>query len=552
MGHYKNLSELFDVAADTYGDKIALQQMDSSDAYVAESYRDLYDLKRKIGAYLAKKGLKRGDHIAVIGSNCPLWVAITAGIFHIGATLVPIDKNSSRDEINHILSASESKLVFTQAQTLADTALSTIESVLFSELRTIVNTLSVMDAMVLLDERPSQREAGPNDLALLVYTSGTTGVSKGVMLTHKNILSNLEAIKSRIPLEPTDSILSILPLSHMFEFTAGTMYPLLSGSTITYLRSLKGSEIIKNMQRSSTTVMVVVPRILSLLQGNIVAKMKKLSLWKQNLICALGTITPFIKPLARVVFKRVHKEFGGSIRFFVTGGAPVHKDTLWFFEKLGIPVLQGYGLTETSPVLSATSPLENHIGTTGKPLSNVQIKIDGPDSASAGEILAKGPAIMKGYYKDADSTSLVMDGEWFRTGDVGYIDNTGALVICGRIKALIITGAGKNIYPEELEKVFSRSPLIEEICVVSTDDGKGGERPYAFIVPSSTRDGDREMIKKDISCEISELSASLSTFKHLAGWEIREKELPKTATQKVKRYLLQRLHDDSRRTPRKK
>lgn len=286
--------------------------------------------------------------------------------------------------------------------------------------------------------------------------------------------------------------------------------------------------------------MVVVPRILHLLQNNIVSRMRKLPLWKQNLIYLLRGVTSNSMWFARIIFKEVHERFGGAIRFMVTGGAPIHKDTLLFFKNIGINIVQGYGLTETSPIISATILEQNILGTTGQPLANIKLQIDSPDESGVGEIIVSGPSIMKGYYKDPESTAKVLSDGWFRTGDVGYLDSYGALVICGRIKALIITGSGKNIYPEELEKVYSQADLIEEICVVSKSDGRGGEKPYAFIVPSADAPTEPELIKRDISEAVTSLSSKLSPFKHLSGWEIQTEALPKTATQKVKRFLLQK------------
>jgi long-chain acyl-CoA synthetase len=543
---YANISALMDYSVKRFDEKVALQQLDSQNAYSTTTYKELGMKKLKIAIILSRMGLTKGDHVVMIGSNSPLWVIIASGIFHLGCVLVPVDCKSSIEEITHILKAADTDLVIHESilPEKDDSSDKSILSVTFAELADECEKVTGPEENVFLKNHSERKMSSPFDLALLVFTSGTTGVSKGVMLTHFNILSNLDGISSHVRIRSDDSVLSILPLSHMFEFTAGLLYPIMTGSTITFLRSLSGSEILKNMTMSKTSIMVVVPRILHLLQSNIISRMRKLPLWKQNLIYLLESFTSRSKWFARIIFKEVHQRFGGSIRFMVTGGAPIHRDTLLFFKNIGINIVQGYGLTETSPIISATVLEQNILGTTGHPLSNLKLKIDSPDESGVGEIIVSGPSIMKGYYKDLKSTEKVLSNGWFRTGDVGYLDSCGALVICGRIKALIITGSGKNIYPEELEKVYSQSDLIEEICVVSKSDGRGGEKPYAFVVPSADAPTDPEFAHKEISEAISSLSLKLSPFKHLSGWQIQREALPKTATQKIKRFLLQKELDD--------
>ena len=548
MKTYANISDLFDCSARRFKDNIALQQLDSESNYVTTTYKELALRKVKIALLLSKLGLSKGSHIALIGTNSPRWVSIVAAIFHLGCVLVPIDCKSSVNEISHILQASDAELMINEFPiTLPEATTSPeIEEISFVELFDNCSKITNIEENAFLKTQSEREAPGPDSLALLIYTSGTTGVSKGVMLTHFNILSNLEGVTHRLPICSDDSVLSILPLSHMFEFTCGMLYPITSGSTITYLRSLKGSEILKNMNLAAVTIMVTVPRILHLLQSNIVSKMKKLPKWKQSVISFLSPLTSMSPWFAKKVYKEVHDRFGGAIEFMVTGGAPIHKDSLLFFNNMGFKIIQGYGLTETSPILTATSLKNNIMGTAGHPLPNLKLKIDSPDASGVGEIIVSGPNIMKGYYKDQASTQKVIDNGWFRTGDVGYFEPSGSLVICGRIKALIITGAGKNIYPEELEKVFSQSELIEEICVVSKTDGKGGEKPYAFIVPSADISEKPEVVNQEISKEITALSKKLSPFKHLAGWQIYESALPKTATQKVKRFILQNKLDSNK------
>ena len=533
---YEDFSTISDVvrrAAKDYGDKIALRRLGKDDEYNDVTYEELLSRVYKAAQKLCKSGLGSGSHIAIMGNNSPEWVIGSFAVLTIGGVLVPIDVKSTKDEAEFICQASHAKALLTDDSVPSDW-FSTIRHRFTLGYGNGTSSALEEEGIEIQDEFG---KGSPGDLALLVFTSGTTGTSKGVMLTHNNILSDLSAIVQRIPIKKNEPVLSILPLSHMLEYTAGMLYPVSCGAPITYLRKLKGSEILLNMQLSKTAVMIAVPRILQLLRTSIERQLDKLSWWKKILIKLLSPFTQNSRFFAKRVYSQLHERMGGHLHFLVVGGAPVHREVIEFFHNVGLEVLQGYGLTETSPVLCANSLSQNRVGTVGPPLVQVEIKIDGPGDVP-GEILVRGPMVMKGYFENEEATKEVLQKGWFKTGDLGYLDEEGALVICGRRKALIVTANGKNVYPEELEAVLGRSPLIHEICVVAQRLENGGERPYAFVVPETEAIAGKDP-KELLDKELRLLGRNLSDFKRLIGWELHEGELPKTCTQKVRRFLLQ-------------
>lgn len=533
-----------DVVGRRYGDRIALRRLDRDDRYVDVTFRALAERVARTTGRLQDLGLRPGDRVVIMGANAPAWIVGAFAVLAAGAVLVPVDAKSKEAEVAHITSASGATFMLADGSCLGDMTVRCPVTLTLGETpERGAPALEASDAPAAPRRSVSRR---PDDMALLVYTSGTTGVSKGVMLSHRNILADVTAIARRIPLLPDDTVLSILPLSHMFEFTCGLVFPLLQGCATTYLRSLQGREILLNMQRSSTRVMIAVPRIFGLLRNRIEGEIARQAPWKQTLVRLAHRVVTRFPSLGRLVFRRIHETFGGRIRFLVVGGAPVHPGLVAFFNGLGIPLIQGYGLTETSPVLTACPLADNRVGTAGPPVDGVEIRIDGPEGVP-GEIVVRGPTVMLGYYGDPEATAAVLRGGWLHTGDLGTMDRDGFLTIRGRRKALIVTANGKNVYPEELEAVLGQSPLVRELCVVAQREEDGvEEKPYAFVVADPDAARERlgrvptpDELERMVGAEIRRLGAGLSDYKRLAGFELHADELPKTPTHKVRRFLLQ-------------
>lgn len=522
-----NLVELLNNSASLFPDNIALS---IGDKFI--TYKELKILSEKLTSYLQAYGIKKGDHIAILSENRPEWGIAFFGIIKVGATAVCMDSFLKEKEIEFILRDSESVYIFaseTFVQILKDISGS------LSNLKGIIELSEIHKLEV---DSFSEPEIDPDDIAILIYTSGTMGSQKGVMLSHGNIVSNTSGAFERILYKPGINILSLLPLSHMFGVTAGFLVPLYNGARVTYSPSLKGYEILDTMQQTKTNVMVVVPLMLRIFYKMINEKIEQLSPFTKRLVKLNFAISKFFRKIGvnseKLLFKKIHNTFGGHLSYFICGGAPLEPEIEEYFYTLGIPVLTGYGLTETSPIVSVNTLKERKIGSVGKLLPQVEVRV-----TEEGEILVKGHNVMKGYYKNESATKEVLRSGWFHTGDIGEIDIDGFLYIKGRKKNVIVTSSGLKIFPEEIETQVSKSPYIKEVCILGRKVEKG-EQAYGVICPDyALLEGMRkEEIITRIKEELEEYQKDLRLYKKVLSFEIWDKELPKTTTRKIKRKLL--------------
>ncbi len=387
-------------------------------------------------------------------------------------------------------------------------------------------------------------------MAEIIYTSGSLGRAKGVMLSQKNLASNLMSMTSMIWMNPEDRFLSVLPMHHSYECTCGMLCPLYSGSSVHYARSLK--TVVEDLQMTHATILLGVP----LLYDKMFKRIYK-SIHEKKVTSAL--IGPLIKATdmlekigwkssKRAIFKEIHDRFGGSIRLFVAGGAAQDPMVAKGLREFGFTFIQGYGLTETSPILAL-----NHLkffkdDSAGMPLPGVTLRINNPNEVGVGEIWARGPNVMLGYYKNEQATADTFDGGWFKTGDLGFRDADGFLHIAGRKKNVIISKRGENVYPEEIEDLLNRSPYVLESMVYGEQDAKMGEviavqvvvDAEAFIELSETKGVQitDQLMREIIGKEIAKVNQEISSFKQIMKFHIRDREFEKTTTQKVKRYLV--------------
>jgi long-chain acyl-CoA synthetase len=400
------------------------------------------------------------------------------------------------------------------------------------------------------------RERSLDETAVIIYTSGTTGNPKGVMTTVGNLLFQATQFEVLIDPREGDRFLSILPLNHLLELTHGFLGILHAGGTIYYNQSLFPKDIIALMKEKRITGMIGVPLFFRTLKSGIEREISKGGSAKKTwwrLATKLGELIN-VQKFRRFLFAPLHKNLGNRLKLFISGGAPLEVSTGQFFQLIGIPILQGYGLTETSPVISCNTYSRNKLGSVGPAIPGVEIKIETSDSDSEeGEILTRGPHVMKGYFKQPELTATVIDKDgWFHTGDLGKIDKDGFLYITGRIKNLIVLGGGKKVHPEEVEGVFATSSNVKEICVLGvvaqSGSKEGTEEVCAVIVPTdSFKNGfsDPMEMKKSITDEMQELSKQLASYKRPSSIIIMDSELPKTATRKVKRNEVVKLINDS-------
>jgi long-chain acyl-CoA synthetase len=540
-----------------YSNKLALEDL-ARTPINSVTYSQLLENILRFGEALKNSGVAERTHIALIGENRVQWgiTYLTAMVFNY--VIVPIDKNLPVSDILNIIHESDSEaLIFS----------STYES-MFREEKSVLKKLKYfinMDAEMHNDFYKSMPELlnstkpasvstlphiDPDEMTEIIFTSGSLGRAKGVMLSQKNLASNLMDMTSMLFMYPEDRFLSVLPIHHTYECTCGFLCPLYSGSSIHYARSLK--TVSEDLQKVKATMLLAVPLLYEKMYKRIskgIADDKKKSKVVPPLIKLSNILqSAGLKNFKKKVFHELHNKFGGSLRIFIAGGAAPDPQVAKGLRELGFPFLQGYGLTETSPILTLNRLDNFKDDSAGIPLPNVTIKINNPDQDGIGEIYAKGPNVMPGYYKNPQLTADTFDNEWFKTGDIGYIDQDGFLHISGRKKNVIIANNGKNVFPEEIEDILNRNRFIQECLIYGEKDAKHDEviaaqiftDAEAFIEYSEKNNVNitEELIYKLISDAVKEANKQLPNYKQIKKFYIREKEFEKTTTQKIKRYLI--------------
>lgn len=456
--------------------------------------------------------LKKGDKIILWGFNSPDWVCIFLACSYRGIIVVPIDANALSDFIEKIYHAVSAKVLFHSQYKIPPNI-----PVQYFVLENLDQQLEVIKDWSSI--KPTVNE---NDLLEIVYTSGTTADPKGVLLTHKNVISNTIAILKAVKPTSDQSFLSVLPLSHLFEQNPGLLAPLSIGCTIIYMRGLRPNFIFKTLNSERITNIILVPRLLKLFADGIKREFDDKHLTEIFNGLMKINISPRVK---KILFYPIHKKFGMNFAYFISGGAPLDSELKVFWEKIGFTILQGYGLTESSPVLTVNSLKKNRLGSVGSAVEGVQLKIN-----DDGQIYAKGANITKGYFQKSKETNLLFDGSWMRTGDLGLLDENGFLYLKGRQKDLIVTAAGVNIYPEDIERLMLQQPDVKDVCVLGlpTNDG---EEVHAEVILKKTTD-----LRKIIATVNAKLNESQQITSY-AQWE--KDDFPRTTTMKIqKRFVL--------------
>ncbi len=530
------------------------------------TYNDLYTLAREVSCLLLSRDIKKGDRVAILSQNMPQWGVSYFAITSMAAVAVPILTEFNEEEIKKILEHSGASAVIVSER---------LSPKLKNALPEHLHTVIIADDFSLIDRRELQKSGkvkacqtkeewkqllaadnqknmfkpGEDDLAAILYTSGTTGNPKGVMLTHKNLVSN--AINTGHIQEVThkDRMLSVLPLSHAYECTIGLIIPMMNGASVYYLDKLPtASVLLPAMQEVKPTMMLTVPLIIEKIY-----KLQVLPRLTGSAVMKTVFKAPFFrKQLHKMAGRKLYKTFGGQLRFFGIGGAKLGAETEQFLRDARFPYAIGYGLTETSPLLAGCTPSLTRYQSTGFCLPGQQLKIDNPDSVTGeGEILAKGPNIMKGYYKNEKDTRLVFteDG-WFKTGDLGMLDKDNYLYIKGRLKNMVLGPSGENIYPEEIEAVINNQSMVLESIVYEI---RGKLVALVHLNYDELDKYYREMktTARNVHIHMSEfVNLKLKEIKHKVNTEVNrfsrlnkiiEQQSPfeKTPTRKIKRFLYQ-------------
>lgn len=503
------------------------------------TYRELLNLTIKRANEIKSKGVKKGDRIAIYGPNSPEWVTTYLAIQWVGGIGVPLDNRLSLRMVHYLVNDSGAKLLFTTS----DVA---------SEIKEI-SVLMDIPEKITESEVLEREDISLDDPAVILYTSGTTGAPKGVLLTHKNLMSNVEMLYQTMEFYHDDPFYALLPFHHVFPQTINLLAPVSVAGTIVIARSFKPTEIKEDCQKSKPVIFPAVPLLLEKFVVGIERELKKLTGVKKvafGMINGLGKMLNSIKKGSGGRFYKTIRETLGmdNLRYLVSGGAALPNWVSEALEKWGFPIIQGYGLTETSPVVSVNPPERPRNKSIGLALPGLEVKIIEPDVDGIGEVAVSGPSVFKEFWNNPKATKEVFDGNWFKTGDMGYIDDDSYLYVTGRKKSVIITKGGKNIYPEEIESYLSISPLIEEIVVVQqTNPNTGIRELIAHIYPNyenidhfgNTHNIEEPDPHNILTEEVKKFNKDLADYKRIRRVKLRDEEFPKTTTAKIKRYLFE-------------
>jgi long-chain acyl-CoA synthetase len=515
------------------------------------TYGALREASDRIRAGLTARGFQPGDHAALLAASSPEWVMAYLGILKAGGVVVPVDKDLREIEVHHILSHGGVSVLFADSARLG-LALGMADGL--AKLGLIVTLPSAGEppphvsgstrctllsfGELLQAGTFAQPELRPEDPALILYTSGTTGRSKGAMISHANIVSNIRGAVEHLEVDQSVHTLSFLPINHVFEQVCGILLPLSLGGKVSFCESLK--KLAENMAEVKPTFFVGVPAVYRMILDRILNQIEK------KAISRLLFTLPVTRPLITATVRRKL----GSGTIFISGGAALDPAIAKGFAKLGVTLFQGYGITETSPVIAAESRNGVRPGTVGRVLAGVEVRIDAPDDEEVGEILVRGPNVMQGYFRDPQATSEAIVAGWYRTGDLGRLDSDGFLSICGRVKSLIVTSNGKNVYPEEVESEILKSPYVAEAVVYAHRDGIGEEEIAAVVRPNQdaldeymAAQGKESLLDEDVTLlvhrELKRTCEKLAAYKRVKRITIRHEEFPKTTTHKIKRFELE-------------
>ncbi len=546
-------------SAERYPDRPSLSYYDGEPM----TYRAFKERVDRIAAFLAERGVVHGDRVAILGENGPHWGIAFFAATTLGAVAVPILSDFPASEVHHVLRHSEAKAVFVSEKQYAK-----LDDAPFDHLkvRILIDDFSIIDADTSRDRLKKLIADGgmelrkiltkalklvgrvpakvrEDDLASIIYTSGTTGHTKGVMLTHRNIIGDAEATMKVVEVTPEDRMMSLLPLAHVYECTLGLVAPVMQGASVAYIRKPPtAAVIVPALKAVRPTIVLAVPLIIE--------KMVRAKVWPEiqgrSATRWAYKIPSLRRKINQVAGKKLLAAFGGALRLFCIGGAGLAPDVEAFLREAGFPYAVGYGLTETSPLVSASTVAGTRLHAAGRALGGVEVRIAASaPSAGEGEILVRGQTVMKGYYKDPEKTAAVLSEDgWLRTGDLGCLDGDGYLFIKGRLKNVIIGPSGENIYPEIIESVINRLEPVSESLVYERDGQLtarvylDGEKMDALIAERKFDEAQiREHIRQILADIKRRVNESVATFSRLNKIIEQTEPFEKTPTQKIKRFL---------------
>jgi len=553
------IPEAFRAVTSVAANRIVMQIQDGQ-GYRHDTYEELLEQVRGLSSSLFECGLGSGHRISIVAENSPQWVIAYLSILTIGATAVPLDIQMAKEQLLSFIRTSDSQLVFASTQTwpLVQELADTIRLVRIGP-ATEMHQIVMKDLISQGQKKPVvTNTVKPDDVASLLYTSGTTKSPKGVLLTHRNFMANAKAIMAKELAGPEDNFLVMLPLHHAYPFMVAFLVPLLLGARITFLQSLKGPDLVQCLRETRITIAVAVPQVFAMIRRAIFDELARRPPLIHKVLVTLLAFSGFMRThtrwnIGQLFFAPIHRRFGSSLRLLCSGGAKLDSQIAKDLTSLGFTIREGYGLTETAPVIAFSPLIGPKPGSVGPPLKNVELKILNPNEKGIGEVAVRGPNVMKQYDNAlAETAEAIRDG-WFHTGDLGYLDSDGYLFLTGRIKELIVTPGGKNILPEELEGEYERSPAIAELCIIGRQqNGEEGEQLHAVVVPNF----DFMRVQKIhdatnyIKDELNRVAVTLPTYKRITGLTLVKEPLPRTRLGKIQRHLV-KAQACSQKTPHK-
>ena len=561
---FKTIKEVFEKSTQKYAERpFILEKFNHKEEFKTMTYSDFRNDVIYFGTAMNSLLKLKDKKVIIIGENTYGWYVSYMTMLCGTGIAVPVDKELPANEIENVVKRSKaSAIIFTKKkkdiiEKIKDN-LDTVEY--FIEMysdddiegKEVGMDYLIKEGKKLIDagvDSYMKIEIDPEEFKVLIFTSGTTSQSKGVMICNKNLAQNINSVSRYVKIYETDRLFSVLPLHHTYESTIGFLVPMANGASIVVCEGLK--YIVPNLKETEPTTMLAVPVLIENLYKKINANIVKSK--KEKLVNTMIHLTDTLKSvnidIKRKVFKEILDNLGGKMRIIVSAAAPIDAQIGEWVESIGIRFLQGYGLTETAPIAALTPESETKIGSVGKPVSCAKIKIDNPNEDGEGEILICSDTLMLGYYEDEEATKKAIfeeNGErWFCSGDIGYIDDNGYLYITGRSKNVIVTQNGKNIYPEEIEQLFTDVSEVKE-CMVYGKEEEGSKEllisikvipDYEAIEEKHGKDLSEEEIHKIIWEEVKKINKKLTSYKAIKNLEIKKDEFEKTTTMKIKRYV---------------
>lgn len=562
--HYNTIKEAFEYSTEKFANNtFLLEKTDHKGKWIETTYSEFKDEVIGLGTALIRKLGLKDTRIAIIGENTHYWYTAYMTMLCGVGIAVPIDKELPENEIENVLKRSKaSAVIFSKKkeEVIKRVAPNLPDVKYFIEMN---SDSSLEDRFVGIehlieegktlvkngDDSYMKIEIDPDEFKVLLFTSGTTSNAKGVMLCNRNLAQNINAASAYVDLRPDDRLMSILPLHHTYESSIGFLYPFAMGASVSICQGLK--YIVPDLKETNPTALLTVPLLVENLYKKINANIKKSK--KDGVVNSMIHVTNALKAVGvdikRKVFAEIYDNLGGKIRIIVSAAAPIDAKIGKWLEDIGITFLQGYGLTETAPIAALTPDFQTKIGSAGKAVVDAELKIDNPNENGEGEVLIKSKTLMLGYYEDEEATEESIfeeNGErWFRSGDIGYLDQDGFLFITGRCKNVIVTQNGKNIYPEEIELMLGNIPEIKECMVYGKKDEKEDKEliisarvipNYEEIEAKYGKNLSDEEVHKIIWEKIKDVNKQLTSYKAIKNLEIKKDEFVKTTTMKIKRY----------------